>query len=139
MKLLVAALAGVLLLSACSSIHTQRDPKIDLDRYAHFFVEHRLSDDRQIDEAIVAELKALGRDASAGPMTMMPQNADAIVTYQDEWAWDFKSYMIQLNIQIRDSRRERIVATGNYQQPSMFTKKPDQVVHAILNPLLKQH
>jgi hypothetical protein len=137
MKVFVVLLTGVLLLSSCSSIHTQRDPRSDLDKFQHFYVEHRLSDDRFIDEAIVAELKALGRDASAGPRTMMPQSADAIVTYQDEWAWDFKSYLIQLNIQIRDSRRERIVATGNYQQPSMFTKKPNQVVHAILRPLLK--
>lgn len=137
MRALVVLLAGVAFLSACSSIHTQRDPKVDLGHYREFFVEHRLSDDRRIDEAIVDELKALGRNASAGPMTMMPQSADAIVTYQDEWAWDFKSYLIQLNIQIRDSRRERIVATGNYQQPSMFTKKPPQVIHAILAPLLK--
>jgi len=137
MKVLVALLAIVCLLSACSSVHTQRAPGAELGHYKQFYVEHRLSDDRHIDEAIVAELKSLGREASAGPLTMMPQSADAIVTYQDEWAWDFKSYMIQLNIQIRDSRRERIVANGNYQQPSMFTKPPAQVVHAILLPLLK--
>jgi uncharacterized protein YceK len=139
MKAFVALFAGILLLSGCSSVHTQQAPKADLGRYKYFYVEHRLSDDREIDEAIVAELKALGHDASAGPLTMMPQSADALVTYQDEWAWDFKSYLIQLNIQIRDARRERVIAAGNYQQPSMFTKKPPQVIHAILVPLLKQH
>lgn len=127
----------VLLLSVvgCSSVASHRAPGVNLGRYKHFYVEHRLSDDRQIDEAIVAELKALGFEASAGPLTMMPQSAEAVVTYQDEWAWDFKSYMIRFAVQIRDSRKEQTLATGVYEQPSMITKTAPQVVHAVLGSI----
>lgn len=114
---------------------SSRAPGVNLARYKHFYVEHRLTDDRKIDEAIVAELKSLGFEASAGPLTMMPQSADAVVTYQDDWAWDFKSYVIRLAVQIRDARKDQPLASGVYDQPSMFTKTPPEVVHVVLGSI----
>lgn len=138
MKVPVALLALlVTLLVSCSSVETRRVPGVNLDRYQRFYVERRLTDDRHIDEMIVAQLRALGREASAGPLTMLPQEVEAIVTYQDEWAWDFKSYLIQLNVQIRDARRERPLAYGSYRQPSPVPKPPQELVRAILEPLFK--
>src|SRR5882724_11113290 len=93
-------------LSACSSVQTHRDPRADLTLLKSFFVVHRLTDDHHIDDTIVAQLKALGREASAGPMTMMPQTVDAVVTYRDEWAWDFRSYLIQLDIEIKHAHTD---------------------------------
>ncbi len=124
-----------ILVTACSSVSTQRNPKADLSRFKRFYVEHRLNDDHHIDELIVAELRSLGREASAGPLTMMPRDTDAIVSYADTWAWDFKSYLYQLDIGIRDARKERGLATGSFRQPSMITKTPAQVIHIIFSPL----
>lgn len=124
-------------LLGCSSVRTHKAPQADLSRYQRFFVVHRLGDDHQIDVAIVTELRALGFEASAGPRTMMPQSTQAIVTYQDDWAWDFKSYMIQLNILVNDARNEQSLATGVYQQPSMITKTPPDVVRTVLGSIFK--
>lgn len=135
MKVPLALLALASLLAACSSVHTHRTPGVNLERYQRFYVEHRLTDDHHLDEMIVARLQALGRQASAGPLTMMPQDTQAIVTYQDEWAWDFKSYLIQLNLQIRDAHRGRPLAYGIYRQPSPVPKPPVELVQAILDPL----
>lgn len=137
MKVSAIFLALALLLVSCSSLHTIRNPGADLSRFKHFYVERQLADNRHIDELIVAELKALGHEASAGPLTMMPDSADAIVTYQDDWEWDFKSYLIQLNIKVRDARRERGLAIGSYRQPSAITKSPAEVVHLICASLFK--
>ena len=136
-SVLLLVYAGMLL-SGCSTVQTQRDPKADLSHFKHFYVEHRLTDDHHLDELIVAELQALGCEASAGPLTMMPQSAEAIVNYQDAWAWDFKSYLFQLDLQIRDSRKDRLLASGTYRQPSMITKSPAEVIHVILTPLFKR-
>lgn len=135
MKALLALLVGALLLTGCSSVQTRRSPGVDLNRFQRFYVIHRLTDDRHIDEMIVARLQALGREASAGPLTMMPDGTEAIVTYQDEWAWDFKSYLIQLDIQIRHAHRDRQLGHGSYRQPSPVTKPPQELVRAILDPL----
>jgi len=121
-----------LLLAGCSSVRTERAPHADLGAIKHFFVEHRLSDNNHVDDLIVADLQARGFDASAGPLTMMPDNAEAVVSYVDSWAWDFKSYLIDLRIEIRRARLDQPLAAGSYRQPSPITKPPAAVVHEIL-------
>ena len=125
------------LLSSCSSITTDKDPRVDLTGIKTFYVVHRLTDNHHIDETIVAQLQALGREASAGPTTMMPQNVDAVVTYEDEWAWDFKSYLIHLEIEIHRAHNRQPLARGSYRQPSIITKAPTVVVQEILTPLFR--
>lgn len=131
-------LVGLLALSGCSSVQTQQNPKADLQQFKKFYVEHRLTDDHHIDELIVAELRSYGLVADAGPLTMMPRDTDAVVSYVDTWAWDFKSYLYQLDIGIRDARRESGLATGSYRQPTMITKEPAEVIRLILRPIFKR-
>jgi hypothetical protein len=135
MKVLVLLLCWAACLTSCSSIHTRRDPRVDLSRIKSFYVLHRLTDDHHIDEMIVDQLKKYGREASAGPLTMMPQEVEALVTYQDEWAWDFKTYLIQLRIEIRRSHNNQPLAEGMYRQPSIVTKSPAAVIEEILKPV----
>lgn len=137
MKLSALLFAVAFLACGCSSVHTTHDPRVKVGSFQRFFVQHRLTDDHHIDETIVAELKALGREASAGPVTMMPDDAEILVTYEDTWAWDFKSYLIQLNITLQRARRDEVVALGSYRQPTPIPKPPAEVVHAILAPLFK--
>jgi hypothetical protein len=136
MKVTAFLLSIVALLSACSSINTHRSPRADLDGIQRFFVVHRLADNHHMDERIVAHLRSLGREATAGPLTMMPQNVEAIVTYHDEWAWDFKTYLFQLDIEIRQAHTNRPIAQGTYRQWTVFTKSPETVIDLILTPLL---
>jgi len=138
MKVISVLLTLAVLLTSCTNVETQRNRHADLSAFKRFFVEHRLNDDHHLDEYIVDELHALGREASAGPLTMMPPDADAIVTYQDAWAWDFKTYLIQLTIDFRQARTDKPLARGTYRQPSVITKQPPDVVRAILVPLFKR-
>ena len=124
------------LVAACSSVTTQRAPSVNLDRYKIFFVERQLNDNHRLDELIVEELHRLGRTATSGPLTMKPDNADAVVTYNDRWAWDFKNYMIELNLDIHDARNDKPLTTGRYYQPSITTKNPPEMIRDILEPLL---
>lgn len=122
--------------ASCSSIWTDRNPRVDLDEITHFFVERRLADNNKVYEAIVAELRSRGFEASAGPLTMMPQNAEAIVSYHDEWAWDFRYYLLELEVRIRSAHREQTLATGIYRQPTPISKSPVQVINTIFNQIL---
>ena len=91
-----------------------------------------LSPDARVD---VAELKRLGREASSGPLTMMPENADAVLTYADRWEWDFKDYLIELNLELHTARTHKKLADGRYYQPSLKTKTPAAVIQELLVPL----
>ncbi len=133
----VLLLLSSVVLTGCTSIYVDRRPHTDFSRIKRLYVEHRLSDNHRIDETIVTELRAMGLEASAGPLTMMPEQVDAIVTYQDEWAWDFKTYLIQLNIQLRGAIKEQSLAFATYRQPSPITKPPAEVVRAIFTRIFK--
>ena len=138
MKVPVLLLGLATLLCSWSSVHTRSDPRVNLSALKSFYVVHRLTDDHHIDDLIVEQLKARGREASAGPLTMMPQKVDAVVTYRDEWAWDFKSYLIQLDLEIHRAHNNQPLGQGSYRQPSIVTKAPAAVVEEILKSLIPQ-
>jgi hypothetical protein len=90
-----------------------------------------------MDEMIANQLRQYGREVSIGPMTMMPQDAEALVSYQDDWAWDFKTYLIQLHIEIHRAYNNQPLAEGTYRQPSIITKPPAVVIEKILKPFFE--
>lgn len=138
MKVPVLLLIFAVLLTGCSSLSTRTAPKTDLSSYHHFFVESRLADNHRIADQIVAELQGFGLDASSGPLTMLPDDADAIITYQDRWTWDFKSYLIDLDIEVHTARTIKPLAEGHYHQASMLTKPAADVIREILAPMFKR-
>lgn len=136
-KLIVPLLAAGALLAGCSSLETNKEG--DLSTIHRIYVEHFLTDNHRIDEAIVADLKARGYEASSGPLTMLPERGiDAIITYEDRWAWDFNSYLIELRLEVRANFTNQPLAHGHYHQASALTKSPQEVVKQILDPLFKR-
>ncbi len=123
------------LVAGCSSLSTRKT--VDLTRYKHIYVEHRLADNHRLDEQIVTELKALGcPEASCGFLTMKPAGVDAIITYEDRWTWDFKDYLIEFSLNIRDARADKPIGHGYYHQAALTTKSPEAVIHKVLGELL---
>lgn len=135
MKVIVLLLVSFAFLAGCATHSTRKTA--ELDRCQRIYVEHRLTDNHHIDDLIVAELRHLGRDASSGPLTMMPENTDAILSYADRWEWDFKNYLIEFTLEIQKAKTRKKIGDGRYYQPSIKTKSPAEVVHEILTPLFK--
>jgi hypothetical protein len=136
MKSSVLLLLGCFLLLGCSSLTTQKSG--DLRSVKHIYVEHLLTDNYHIDDSIVMELKALGYDASAGPLTMMPDGVDAIINYNARTAWDFKTYVIELNVIVKANFTDKVLGTGRYYQASVTTKSPEETVHEVISSLFKR-
>src|SRR5437868_14491610 len=80
-------------LPGCASLSTKREA--GLEKVHRVWVEHLLTDNYRTDQNIVEELKRLGFDAACGPLTMMPEGYDAVITYRQRSEWDFKSYLIE--------------------------------------------
>jgi hypothetical protein len=132
------ALAGAAVLSGCTQLSTRSLPKSDIGHYKHVFVEQRLADNYGVAEAMARELRDMGYDASAGALTMMPADAEIIVSYDDMWAWDFNTYMIEFDVQVRASRTDKILAVGHYYRPSMvFGHPPAAMIRELLTKLFK--
>src|SRR5581483_9870210 len=102
MKWLVL-LASVLLLTSGGTAVSARKV-IALDGFQHIFVEQEQNDNHHVDEEFVAELRKMGRDATSGPLTMMPENADAVLTYDARWEWDVRTYLIELTVELHTAR-----------------------------------
>ncbi len=133
-RLATLALAATLLvLTGCASVETRK--VVDLARFNKIYVEHRLSDDRRVDEMIVKELTRLGYQASHGPLTMLPDHTDAVLTYEDRWEWDFKTYLIELTVNVRTARTNKKLADGRFYQPTPNSKAPAEVVSKVIVPL----
>jgi len=124
-----------MLAAGCSSLSTRS--VVDLSTFRRIYVVHLLSDDHHLDELFVHELQLLGHEASSGPLTMMPENAEVVLTYDDRWEWDFKTYLIELDVELRTAHTDKKLADGRYIQPSPKTKPPPAVVHELLAPLFK--
>ena len=133
---IISLLIAALLFTGCSTALSTRKAT-DLARFKRIYVESRLSDNNRIDEKIATELRTLGADASFGVPTMLPEGVDAIVSYEDRWQWDFKDYMIEIKIDLREARSNKPVATGSYYQASLKTKSSEEVIRLILTPLFR--
>ncbi len=135
----LAALAGLLFLAGCSQVSTRSLPKADIGGQKHIFVERRLADNYGVSEEIARQLRAMGYDASAGALTMMPPGTDLVVSYDDMWTWDFTTYMIEIDLQVRSARTDKILAVGHYFGPhAVFGHAPPEMIHELLAKLFKR-
>lgn len=127
--LLSVALAG------CASYTANVEPGTQVSKYQRFWVKSNLDDNHAIDRLLVQVIKARGYEAECGPLTMMPQTAQAIVTYRDRWTWDFKNHMTSLEIAVQDVRTEQLVASASFVGPASMTITPLEVVERLVRDL----
>jgi hypothetical protein len=135
---LLLALGWSLGIAGCSSIEVKTLPNTDLRHWKRVFVEHRLSDGRNLDEIIARELRALGYQASAGAPTMMPRDTEVIVAYVDTWDWEGRNFMIAFDVQVRDERTDKTLATGHRYRPGeVLSSTPEAMIRSVIEALFK--
>ena len=135
MKLPCCLLTLVLLLAGCSTTETRIENITDVRHYHHVFVRTASNDSNQVDQVIVQELQRLGFDASSGPRTMMPDNAEVVIDYEGQWTWDFRIYLIQLDLTVRDARSEAKLAASHVFHPGITNKSTADLVRVVVDPL----
>lgn len=133
MKALLSLLFATTFLSGCASVSARK--VIELDGFQRVFVEARLNDNHRLHELLVSELRRMGREASSGPMTMMPNNAEAVLTYDARWEWNFKTYLVEFNLELHTSRSQKKLADATFTQPPVLGKPPSRVVRAAVERL----
>lgn len=103
-----------LLLGGCTTTDNRMDRGRNLKGLERFFVVTNLNDNHAIGHQIVEVLRQRGLTAETGPRTMMPEDAQAVITYRDYWAWDFGEHLSYLQLEVSDPGAPRAFATTTY-------------------------
>jgi len=88
-------------------------------------------------QLIVQELQGLGLDAACGPLTMIPDNADAVVTYEDDWTFDFTTHMVSLDVAVRAVNKDKPLGSGHFLNRGVSRIPPDRMVHEVVASMFK--
>ena len=132
-KAFLLLLSVVVVSTGCTSVSVRKAPQVEPGRYQRVFVVQPFNENHHVDEMFVDELKRHGKEASSGPLTMMPENAEVVLTYDARWTWDFKTYVIELTAELHTAHTHKKLADGRYYQPSARPKPPEVAVREIVN------
>lgn len=138
MRMLMKLLSGLLLLGLLASVtgcanHATASltPGADISKIKTFYLIPGLEDkDNYL--LIKANLEKRGYSVTAGPETLPPYKADAVVTYVDKWMWDITMYMLELTITFRDPVNNSPLAVGNSLHSSLTRKSAEEMVDEVL-------
>lgn len=134
---LMFALLACAVFAGCTSTQTHVEEKgRSLKDVRRFFVLRNLKDNQGIDGRIVRALQARGFEAESGPVTMLPDSAQAVILYEDRWAWDFSYHMVYLKLGARDPKGVFPYVTASYLKQVAFTTQVDEVVTQVVDDLL---
>lgn len=136
MKALLLLFAIALCAGCTTSVSVRKPPSVDLSRFHRIFVQQPFNENHHVDEIFADELRAAGYEASSGPLTMMPENTDAVLTYHAQWAGDFWTYLIDLNVTLRTAHTDKPLAEARYYQPTVSPKRAERVIHDLVGRLL---
>lgn len=125
------------LFAGCASSQTRvTEPGRSLKDVRRFFVLRNLKDNHGIDGRIVRALRTRGFEAESGPVTLLPADAQAVIVYEDRWAWDFSDHMVYLKMGVRDPDKPFPYATSSYLKQVAFKTEVDAVVAQVVDSLL---
>jgi hypothetical protein len=131
------ALLGLLfLLGACTSYDAQMEPGKNFTGLQKFFVVSNHNDNHGLDRLIASSLTARGFAAEIGPLTMMGDDTQAIVTYQDRWAWDFGDHLVYLQFNVRNPKNNQPFATASFGAKVPTRKSIDVIVDELVAKLM---
>jgi hypothetical protein len=127
---------GVLWLAGCASFDTYVEPSADVSGLQRFWVERNLADNRAVGLKIVRALEAQGKEAELGPLTMMPREVEAVLSFRDHWNWDFRDKMTGLDITVRHPRTRRLLARARFDGPLAIHLNEFEVIDRVVRDLL---
>lgn len=127
-----------LLLGGCASFDASVEGGRSLKNVQRFFVLSNLNDNRALDHQIAAALRARGRTAEVGPLTMMPDDAQAVVAFQDHWAWDFGEHLVFLKITVRDPSASQSYANVTFSARVPLRETAATTVDRLVGALLEK-
>lgn len=111
LRFFVAVLA-LLSVAGCTNLNRTLKPDRNPAELDEIFVATNLNDNHGVSRELATALRARGVRASHGPLTMLPATAQAVLTYDDRWSWDFGEHMTYLRLELHDPGELQSYATA---------------------------
>ena len=116
-------------LTGCANLATGRvTPGVDIKQFNKFYVAKFQPDNHEINHLIRDELQLMGYEATTGPENKVPEDAEVIVTYRDNWMWDITMYMIKLKVFMHNPETQKLLASAKSYHTSLTRKSPEEMV-----------
>ena len=93
-------------------------------------------DQTRIAGMIADRLRESGFEATSGHPDKAPSGVQAIVSYEDDWVYDFSLYLLELRIDFRDPKTNELLAFGQSYHSSLDRKPPEFIVDEIVTTIL---
>jgi hypothetical protein len=130
--LLLCSLTLAGLLGGCTTSSTRVQGGARVTELQRFFVIANANDNRALDRQVVNALRARGLAADSGPRTMMPEDTQALVTYEDHWSWDFGDRLQVLQLTVRDARQGGTLAVAEFSAKIPGRQSPATIVRDLV-------
>lgn len=127
----------LLAFAGCTHIERTVSPGRNPATLKEIFVVENLSDNHRVGAAIAAELRLRGIRAEVGPLTMLPESAEAELHYDDRWTWDFGEHMTYLRLNLHDRGEKRPYASAYRLRHVANSTDVRAVVKVLLPELLR--
>lgn len=124
-----------LLLGGCSTYSTRTEGS-KLAAAKRYFIVSNLNDNHALDSQIASALKVRNHEADTGPLTMMDDATEVVVTYEDHWTWDFGDHLVYLQINARERRSGKPLGSVNYKATIPTNKSISRIVGDLVDHLL---
>ena len=124
-------------LIGCAPMHvfSHRVGNPDFSKIKTFYVIHNKDDTGMLNKVIAGELVKMGYAATTGTAGKVPDDVDALVTYDFQWFWDMGNYLLMLRIHLRNPETNFPYAMGESLRTSLARKPPEAMVREILEPI----
>jgi hypothetical protein len=123
---------------ACAGVSSMPLTGAALEEKAVFYVEHQIKDDRNLHLITNGVLQARGLNASTGIEAARSADVKYIVTYEDRWAWDMRTYLREIKIEVQRANSSLTVAMSESHQDSLnaMGEPYEEIVAATTHRLL---
>jgi hypothetical protein len=119
-------------LQGCASYTSWTSKQASLADCKRIWVDNNLSDNHRIELMLVEALKVRGISAESGPPTMRSDQDCFVLSYRDHWSWDFSEHLTALELELRDVKLKKMLATATYSGPASMRTSPQEAVNRLL-------
>ena len=129
--------ATAFLFAGCTHVERTVTKGRDPATPKEIFVAENLADNHRLAKRIAAALRARGLQSESGPLTMLPETADAVIHYEDRWTWDFGEHMTYLRLDLHDPGEKRPYASAYRLRHIANSTDVDAVVKTLADELIR--
>jgi hypothetical protein len=136
---LFAVLGASIILFSCTAKITSSPtaPNVNPKAFNTFYIIRSDADTRGVYRIIQGELQGMGKKATSGHRSSIPEGVDVVLWYRENWVWDMGWYLFNLSIQFRDPKTNILLASAMSNRPSVVRTSPELMAREVLDTMLR--